>query len=277
MIGLALLLVQEVVAVKVEAAPAVDADPADAAWDRTEWTEIETSRTDLPGKGKIALKLKVVHTDGEIFFLAQWADDTHDDVHKPYEWFERANKYVESAEKYEDQFSLAFPIAGEFTADMVSNLEAEWDVWQWGAARTPHGWARDRVHRFAPEKPKRLPGDARATEYASRDNKPLWIIRMDDGGTGAVRHLDKRPAKKSDDLVPQYEAVEPSGSCADVRARGVWKDGRWTLELSRAIDTKNKDDVTFRPGKELPFAAGIFDHDTETVHRTSKVLRLTWK
>lgn len=276
---LSVLLSQEltVTAVKIDAAPTVDGAASDAAWEKADWAEIETSRTDLPGKGKIALKLKVVHTDTEVFFLAQWEDDTHDVVHKPFEWFERAKKYVESAEKLEDQFSLAFPIAGEFTADMYSHLDAEWDVWQWGAARTPHGWARDRLHQFALEKPKKEIKGASVTEYTSRDNKPLWIIRMDDKGKSAVVKKSSKPTKKTEELVPQYDAVEPSGSCADVKAKGEWKDNRWTLEFSRAIDTKNKDDVTFKPGKDLPFAVGIFDHDTETVHRTSKVLRLTWK
>lgn len=276
---LSVLLLQEqtVTAVKVDAAPTIDGAADDAAWAAADWAEIETSRTDLPGKGKIALKLKVVYTDTDVFFLASWDDDSHDVVHKPYEWFERAKKYVKSDEKLEDQFSLAFPVKGEFTADMYSNLDAEWDVWQWGSARTPHGWARDRLHQYATEKPKKEIKGASVTEYASRDNKPLWIIRMDDKGTSAVKKIEKAPTKKTDDLVPAYEAVEPTGSCADVKAKGEWKDKTWTLELSRAVDTKNKDDVTFKTDKELPFAASIFDHDTETVHRTSKVLRLTWK
>ena len=62
-----------------------------------------------------------------------------------------------------------------------------------------------------------------------------------------------------------------------MKAKGVWKENQWTLELSRKLSTGKKDDAKFNPKKDLPFAASIFDHDTESVHRTSKILRLTWK
>lgn len=267
-----------VTAVKVDEAPKLDGDAGDAAWEKAEWFDIQTSRTDLPGKGKILLKLKVVYTDTEVFFLAQWPDDSHDVAHKPYEWYERGKKYMQSEEILEDQFSLAFPLKGEFTADMYSHLEAKWDVWQWGAARTPHGYARDRIHQYAFKKPKRLPKGVEPKEYTSRDNKSLFIIRHDDRGTPAVKKLKKRPTKHTKDVVQQYVPQEPKGSAADVKAKGVWKDNQWTLELSRKLSTGSaRDDTKFNPKKDLPFAAGIFNHDDETVHRTSKILRLTWK
>jgi len=35
---------------------------------------------------------------------------------------------------------------------------------------------------------------------------------------------------------------------ADVRAAGHWKDGKWTLEIQRALDTFDEKDVTLAPG-----------------------------
>jgi hypothetical protein len=274
-----------VIAVKVDTAPTLDGDGSETVWDNADWADIPTSRTDLPSQGKIPLKLKAVYTADSIFFLATWPDDTKDDVHQPYEWSETVKKYVESNEKLEDQFSLAFPMSGDFTADMFtqplvrSNMPCwKWDVWQWGAARTPHGFARDRIHEYYPKKPtKAAPKGGSLKEHNSRESKPIWILRADDAGTPPCKENAARPVKKTQDVVLRFEPQKPTGSSADVAARGAWKDNQWTLEMGRKLDTKAADDVKFAPKKEMLFAVGIFDHDREDVHRTSKVLRLTWK
>jgi Ethylbenzene dehydrogenase len=67
-----------------------------------------------------------------------------------------------------------------------------------------------------------------------------------------------------------------SGSRADLDARGVWSDGLWTLELSRALDTganaigEDGDpiDITFEPGMPYFFGVGVMD-DTLTNHSTN--------
>jgi hypothetical protein len=38
---------------------------------------------------------------------------------------------------------------------------------------------------------------------------------------------------------------------ADIRGRGEWKDGYWTVESKRALDTHSKFDVAFVPGRPL--------------------------
>ena len=47
----------------------------------------------------------------------------------------------------------------------------------------------------------------------------------------------------------------PEGSRADVRARGIWKDGHWTIEFGRRLDNGHSDDVRFDPpgGKRYQF------------------------
>jgi hypothetical protein len=39
------------------------------------------------------------------------------------------------------------------------------------------------------------------------------------------------------------------GSRADVRAKGVWRDGIWTVEFSRKLATNNLDDIQFNVGQ----------------------------
>ena len=66
-------------------------------------------------------------------------------MHRP--WTRGADGAWKGSTVFEDQASVAFPIEGEFTADMTSPVEARWDVWHWKAFRTdPAGHAQDRVH-----------------------------------------------------------------------------------------------------------------------------------
>lgn len=67
-----------------------------------------------------------------------------------------------------------------------------------------------------------------------------------------------------------------SGSRADIDAMGVWVDGLWTLEISRALDTganaigEDGDaiDITFVPGVPYFFGLGVMD-DTLAEHSVS--------
>ena len=43
-------------------------------------------------------------------------------------------------------------------------------------------------------------------------------------------------------IVPE-PISEPTSSRADIRARGVWADGYWTVEFGRALQTGHEDDV----------------------------------
>jgi len=67
------------------------------------------------------------------------------------------------------------------------------------------------------------------------------------------------PTEHKGDTVPQFVPGKPTGSAADVRAKGTWADGKWTLVLARKLDTGNKDDTTFDPARSYKMALGAFD------------------
>jgi hypothetical protein len=53
------------------------------------------------------------------------------------------------------------------------------------------------------------------------------------------------------------------GSRDDIASKGTWKDGRWTVEFKRKLDTGHPaDDIIFRPGstRYYVFDAAIFNH-----------------
>jgi hypothetical protein len=47
------------------------------------------------------------------------------------------------------------------------------------------------------------------------------------------------------DMVRRFTTRTPQSSRADIKAKGVWADGRWTIEFARALDTGAQDDVIF--------------------------------
>ncbi len=61
------------------------------------------------------------------------------------------------------------------------------------------------------------------------------------------------------DIVGRFINRIPSGSRADIKAKGVWKDGEWTIEFGRALNTGNDDDIQFNIEKSYQF--GISRHE----------------
>jgi thiosulfate reductase cytochrome b subunit len=55
--------------------------------------------------------------------------------------------------------------------------------------------------------------------------------------------------------------VEPfQGDRADVRAKGAWHEGYWTLEISRRLATGSPFDVDFHPGRPIYLSVAAFDN-----------------
>ncbi len=80
---------------------------------------------------------------------------------------------------------------------------------------------------------------------------------------------------KQDDLMPRYEVnLSVQGSIADVRAKGVWRDGYWYLELSRKLDTGNADDAVFPASGRIEMAVAAFNDIDGDSHSVSEKITL---
>ena len=147
------------------------------------------------------------------------------------------------------------------------------DLWQWRAARSnPLGHAGDDWvldYRWfdkgkntftSPGEPKWMYDQAKMGFVAipearlreMRDKFPLII------GRNAVP-LDPKAPFKAGDILPHPVLQEPSESVADVGASGTWRDGRWTVELRRKLDTGNPDDKALAPGKVYDIGFAVFE------------------
>lgn len=72
---------------------------------------------------------------------------------------------------------------------------------------------------------------------------------------------------------PQYRPVKLTGDAGDVAAKGRWSDGRWTVELRRALRTPGGTMTDSLFERTTQFSVHIFDH-TERVDEASESGRL---
>jgi hypothetical protein len=271
-LGLAAGVEGRVVSVMVIQAPAVDGNGADPSWRAAKEATV-TAKGVLPANSAKAAEVGVrsVHTDTHVYFRVRWRDETRDDrAHKPFVWDAGKNAYAEGPDR-EDMLALAFEHTGPFTADMLSPEEAIWDVWHWKATRTnPQGFAMDRTHRYTREQ-----WEGKGRSHPARNGQAIWIARPEDAGD-TVEKKQAAPTAKGEDQVPQYLPGTPTGSAADVRAKGGWSDGWWTLELERKLDTGHPDDTPFDPKRTYKMAVSAHDR-TGDMDKASGVIELAFE
>jgi thiosulfate reductase cytochrome b subunit len=112
--------------------------------------------------------------------------------------------------------------------------------------------------------PKFLPpAEAVHTNADSRGNqhgKTWWIHKA-----GAVPYTKEADTYPVGTLIPNITIGPFTGDRADVRAKGEWKDGTWTLETSRALATGSQYDVPFVPGEPVYITVALYNN-TQTRH-----------
>ncbi len=257
----------ELEASKVAALPAIDGKADDAAWKGAQELVIKVDQPANLENPKKKVTLKAVHDGDSVCFLLVWEDATKNVTHTPYVWDNEKKEYTANDEEIEDAGSISFALEGEFNPDMLAGVASKWDVWEWQACRTPHGFAKDKYHIYSKTRPEQPPG-VRSRKFTDRNEQPIFIARPDDAGTPPVKKLDP-PTEKKGDKIPQYEPQAPSGSAGDVQARGVWEKGRWTLEFRRKFKTGNADDAPFDPAKTVDMAVATFDQCEHSDHDVS--------
>jgi thiosulfate reductase cytochrome b subunit len=98
--------------------------------------------------------------------------------------------------------------------------------------------------------PKLLPptnGIAPNPDPKTHEHGVTWWIHKSQG-IPYTKEADTYPVGT---LIPNIVISHFSGDRADVRAKAAWRDGKWTLEARRVLDTKSKYDVPFVPGEPV--------------------------
>jgi hypothetical protein len=76
----------------------------------------------------------------------------------------------------------------------------------------------------------------------------------------------------SDAKIPGYILEKPEGSRGDIEVASKYANGKWSIEISRALNTNNDDDIQFLTTDKLAeyyFGIAVFDDSGGIAHETS--------
>ena len=93
----------------------------------------------------------------------------------------------------------------------------------------------------------------------------------------AVEIKDSSTFKEGDEIPGYMLNAGWTGSFADTKTKGVWKNGMWSVMISRKLKTGNDDDVQYNTRKKYPFAIAVFDNAHEHNSHNSEPLKLQFK
>jgi hypothetical protein len=243
-------------------APVVDGQPTDTAWEGAVPYSFEVQG----GSGRMTVTAAALWTPVRVWVLVRWPDRSRNDVHRPWVWSQEMKAYVAGSE-IEDAVSLGFAREGRIGECMLAGGESMSDLWTWRAGRTdPSGFAEDGSLTMSY---RRLAG---ARSYQARNGRTVWIKEEPDSGSRPYQA--QTVEAYLGDRVPGHVERTPTGSVADVAARGSWKDGFWSVEFSRRLSTGDPSDVTLAAGRESFLSVAVFDGRESLDHSTSKEILL---
>ncbi len=94
----------------------------------------------------------------------------------------------------------------------------------------------------------------------SEHERTWWIHKAE-----AIPYTKEADVYPVGTVIPNIVIAPLTGDRADVRAKGEWKAGRWTLETRRVLDTGSKYDVAFVPGEPVYITVAGYNR-TQTRH-----------
>ncbi|MBI4650123.1 hypothetical protein HY745_02335 [Candidatus Desantisbacteria bacterium] len=258
------IISKEIICKKVFREPEINGHAENAIWDNT--SSFAVVVRNIKGLEK-SLAIKSVYTTNYIYFYIQWEDYTENVTHKTWLWDKNTKQYI-TGDDIEDKLNLMFAIKNNFSACMLTGLDYQADLWEWAAAKTnPSGFADDQKITISTKPIKR------ANSFKSNNGRKVWI--KNDFDPGSASYEQNIIIDYKWDKVPRYIPKNPTGSRADIKAKGVWKDSIWMLEMRRKLLTDDKEnDVQFNTNKKYPFAIAIYDHEELNNHYTSDELLL---
>jgi hypothetical protein len=232
-------------------------------WLESDFIEIAVSNNRPDSRIEIAHVELAMKAFGSFVFVAlKWSDRTYDRQHKPYIWDGQKQRYATGPQR-EDRIVLQFEMNGRYDVNWLSGSEFKADTWHWKSARTaPIGLAHDAMTIISTS--PRL----RAFKVAGASGEDIYIQRKSDRGDKI--YVSKRYGLKEKALMQKY-LPNPGvqGSVADVKSASRWRNGTWTVELKRLLDTENDDDARFKRGQDIRGGLAVFDRSGEDDHAIS--------
>ncbi|MHC4841191.1 MAG: ethylbenzene dehydrogenase-related protein [Planctomycetota bacterium] len=281
---------QRLTATYVTEAPKLDAE---ADWGDDGAVSVMTGYGSM---GNVPVTMQARNDGESLYIKATWYDPTYSVGKKEWNWSKDGG--WSQSKNDEDRFALAFNINTPDFAEkgcmamchkgedprMGTHNEGELgDLWHWKAARGGRfGYADEQG--FSSDEDKGRGSDSGKSAYSSNkgDSAParIWKEGADRHGVFSEETSREMPADYTPtdgETVPGYMFRTPEGSRADVESVAVHKNGFWTVVLKRKLSTDDADDVKFKAGETVLFAASLMDntgvHESKD-HTKSKAVEL---
>lgn len=238
------------VAVKTGITPIIDGNDLDACWADAEAIITHDKVADID------VTLKALYSDKEVFLLVSFPDPDESRTHKSWAWDKKSELYKTSTD-IEDTFVFKWNMSPESVdLSVYSDNPYSADIWFWKACRSdPMGYADDKIQILSFIKPEI--NIEKSLVLTSKSGATTYLLRQGDKGITAFK--TRMIFEYEGDTVSRFVSREPEGSSKDVRAKGMWKDGRWTIEFSRSLVTGNYDDVEFDLSRGVQFGVSRYE------------------
>jgi hypothetical protein len=237
---------QVLVAGRVKSPPVIDGNSADLVWSQAQVVTVHDQVADID------ITLRAIFFGETLYLLSQFPDATESRLHRQLVWNPAQQGYEEGPTR-EDCLVLKWSmVPHETKLTLKENRPYRADIWFWKANRTDHaGYADDKMQIYSTTR------DKKAKLLISETGNVFYLVRQADEGQPAYQPILQ--ATFSQDKVDKYEYKMPTGSRADIRAKGVWKNGVWTVEFSRKFNTGHPDDVLFSLRGAYPFGISRYE------------------
>jgi hypothetical protein len=238
--------------------PVADGPVLDGQANKPMWNEAPAITT-LDYSSQRPITLRSVHAKGEIFFLVTFPEEHPQQTHKTWIWDAKEDVYREGPDR-EDVFVFKWSMSGnEVNLRLREPEPHRADIWFWKAHRTnPSGYADDKMQAISTK------AGPTARKIQSSRHTALYFERW--GDEGKAPWEQKVYFEHKGDKLDQFAPRQPTGSRGDVRAKGEWSKGQWTIELARKLKTGHDDDVVFTPGAVHLFAVACYAMALDTPH-----------
>jgi mono/diheme cytochrome c family protein len=212
-------------------------DPTDTAWERIESVRILLDPLWPEPYPITAVAVRALHDGQRLAFLLQWRDDI----------FDGAPIRVED---FQDAAALQFSLTGRFPFLGMGDPDNPVNVWQWKA-----GWQQD-TDGTRPDVDTLYASmhvDIRSDPTTDR----LYFTADAAGNLLAATDLDS-PIEDANARGFGTMTSQPLAS-QNVRGKGIWRDGFWSVLFHRDLISPDPDDVQFVPGRMVPVAFAIWN------------------
>ena len=309
-LGCALVLSSVAEAASKQTLRVIHISSAPTSLEDAAWTQAKPLVIPCEGKEKFAGKsasiaMKALYTDQEVYLWFDWQDATLSVTKEAWRFDGKNWSHLEGNE---DRIALLFEIdrihnfatrgcavtchfapgsaSGQGGRFGTATAAEKGDLWHWKAARSdPAGFADDTWLSQISDKAGGRKSDSGKggdqKNMTADKSKPLSMLAP---GKSLAKHgvllaadavaIGDDTVFKAGDTITYRLPIAPEGSAADIRALSRHAEGRWTLMLSRQLNTGHEDDVAFDPRRKYSFAIALFDDSGDEDSYDSEVVTL---